>query len=557
MRRRLATLVTALVISVALAGCGGIPMSGSVKAGGAISDDVEVDPDFAPQGPRTGASQEDILSDFIAAATDPSSDYSVAREFLASTFAEDWEPDANTTIRSGQGTARRVSETEIDYALVTAASVGPDGRYTEGERASATLAFSFVKERDEWRINSAPPGIVLADDSFDNVFGEFALYFFDPTYRYLVPDVRWFPKRSSTSIRVVEALLGGQSSWLSNGALVTAFPAGTALGDGLVDVTSGVATVDLTEEARSASATERDRMRQQLSASIGTVASVVITIGGLPVTAPDTNTTASIANPQVEAAPLILREGAFGFGTAAETTPIPDLSDRVEALSPTAVALARGKQSAAVLAAGGVYSVSTDSESPVLVDSRGGLVAPSIDEAGLIWSAQQSSAASLRVFEPDGTAHDLATTLPADARVASIAVSRDGSRVLFYLTTSVSTQLVVYGIIRQDTIPVALGEPFPLPTDDGAAIGAAWLDNRTVATLSTATGSPDETVVTAVEIGGPTTVLGQLEGGRVVAGGNDGTTGLRVLTADGAIYRPRGTSWQRTGIDATLLATQQ
>jgi ABC-type glycerol-3-phosphate transport system substrate-binding protein len=102
-RRRLG-VAAALVGALFLAGCGGIPTSGNVEAGPPITDDVEIDFGFAPQGPRSGATQEEIVQDFVIAATNPQSDYQVAREFLSEDFESEWEPDAITTIRTGAGT---------------------------------------------------------------------------------------------------------------------------------------------------------------------------------------------------------------------------------------------------------------------------------------------------------------------------------------------------------------------------------------------------------------------------------------------------------------------
>jgi hypothetical protein len=550
--RRLSA-ATAIALTLLLAGCGGIPTSGNVEAGPGISEDAEIDLGFAPQGPRSGSTQEDIVQDFIIAATDPQSDYSVAREFLSEDFEAEWEPDAITTIRTGAGTVRRETDTSLVYSYTSAASINSDGLYTETEPASGSLELSFVKEGDQWRISDAPDGIVLSEDSFDNVFGEYPLYYFDPTYQYLVPDVRWFPNRTSTPIRVAASLMRGQTSWLAGGVLVSAFPAGTALGDGLVSVTSSVATVDLTEDARSASGIERERMRQQLAATLSTVSSVVLTIGGVQVET-QTGVASAVTNPPVEGAPLVLTEEGFGFVSNDDLTTIGQLSQKVVDLGATAATLARGKNSAAVLAPGGVFAVRSGAGEPLHVDSRADLVAPSIDNSGFIWSVPASNPSALRAFALDGTAYDVASTLQSDARMVSIAVSRDGARVLVYLATPIGPQLFVAGIVRAEGVPVGLGELSRLPVGAGVPIGATWVDDRTVATLSQ---SGTDTLATAVEIGGPTVSLGQVEGGRAIVGGNGGTDGLRVLGPEGQVYRPRGTSWQRTGVEAMLLATQQ
>ena len=553
-RRRPAALGLAVAALLALTACGGIPTGGPVTAGDLVGDDVELNIGFAPQGPREGAPQEEILLAFVNAATNPQGDYSVAREFLAENLTAEWDPDATTYIRNGVGAPQRTSETSFDYSITTAAVVDRDGRYSEGDPLIATLPFGFVKEGDEWRISSAPPGIVLSTDRFPRVFGEYALYYFDPTYQFLVPEIRWFPNRSSTSVRAVSALLAGQSNWLSNGALVSAFPPGTALGDGLVSIDSGVATVDLTDEARNSTAVERDRMRQQLSSSLATVASVTLTVGGIQLPTPDAGSNAAVVNPTVEAAPLVVRDNELGFVANDDLAPVAQISGKVGALAPRAVTLGRSKLAAAVLADAGVYSVRANMPEPLLVDGRPGLAAPSLDNSGFIWSVPESNASAIRVFELNGTEHEVTTSLPPDARVTSLSVSRDGTRLLLYLSTGSGPELLVAGIIRQQGLPTAIGETFALAAGSGAPIDAAWVDERTVATLS---GVGDSTEITSFEIGGPSGALGRLDGAVQIAGGRSGTDGLRVLTSDGEIYRTRGSSWQLTDATAQVLATQQ
>jgi len=553
-RRGRMALGLALGALLALTGCGGIPTGGPITAGDLVGDDVELDIGFAPQGPRTGAPQEEILQDFVNAATNPQGDYAVARQFLAENLTAEWDPDATTYIRSGVGAPQRTSETSFDYLITTAAYVDRDGRYFEGDPSSATLPFTFVKEGDEWRISSAPPGIVLSVDRFPLVFGEYALYYFDPTYQFLVPEIRWFPKRSSTSIRAVSALLAGQANWLSNGVLVSAFPAGTALGDGLVSISSGVATVDLTEEARDSTEAERDRMRQQLSSSLATVSSVILTVGGIQLPTPDAGSNAAVVNPTVEAAPLIVRDNELGFVTNYDLAPVAQISGKVGGLSPQAVTLGRGKLAAAVLAPGGVYSVRANVPEPLLVDGRPALTAPSLDNSGYIWSVPESNAAAIRVFELNGTEHEVTTSLPPDARVISLSVSRDGTRLLLYLSTGSGPELLVAGIIRQQGLPTAIGETFALRAGSATPIDAAWVDERTVATLSR---SGESTAITSFEIGGPSETLGSLDSATQITGGRNGRDGLRVLTSEGEIFRTRGSSWQLTEATAQVLATQQ
>jgi hypothetical protein len=548
-----ALMLSALV----LAGCGGIPTSGSPVTSNVIDDDFELEIGDAPQGPREGATQEEILTDFISAATNPQGDFQVARQFLAADFSTEWNPDEVVRVASGVGSAIPISDGVMDYTFSTFASVDNLGHYSEETSAeTATLRFTFALENDQWRISEAPPGIVVSESRFDNVFKQQALFFFDPSYRYLVPDVRWFPNQSSVSKRVVAALLAGPSTWLSGGVTLSAFPPGTALGPDSVSVVSGVARVDVTEEVMAASNTDRVRMRQQLSTSLSSVSSisnVEITVDGVSISVPASGDANANANPQVDPLPLVLREGEFGFSGSGDLTPIKVLSDRIVEVGARAVTLARGGTRAAVLGDGGVYAVGSGDAEPVPVDNRVGLVAPSIDNLGFIWSAQRSNAATLRAFEADGTKHDIASALRG-ARVIAMDVSRDGARIMLYLTTAGGPRLAYAGITRQDSVPTGLGEIQWLPVDEGIPVDAAWVDDRTIATLAR---SGSETTVTSWPLGGPSESLSSLEGGVSIVGGNDGTAGLRVLTNDGELFRLRATVWTKTGIDASLIATQQ
>jgi len=558
--RKPISVMSLLIAATLLVGCGGIPTGGNPVAGDPIDDDVEVEIGFAPQGPRPGSTQEEIVQDFLRAATNPQGDFAIAQQFLTAGFAEEWDPDASVLVRSSVGTTQAISETALDFSFTTSAFVDAEGRYKEQRDSNtATLNFQLVKVGEEWRISSAPDGIVLADGQLDDVFRKYGLYFFDPSYDYLVPDVRWFPNQTRVASRVVTQLLAGQSSWLGNGVLVSAFPAGTALGPDAVSISSGVASVDLTEEARSASNTDRDRMRQQLVtslASLSNVSSVVITVEGTPLSVPVSGTGAN-SSPGVEPLPLVGRtdvdEPEFGYVIADAISPIAVLSARILALEPRAVTLARGGKRAAVLGNGGVYSVSSGDAEPVLVDGRPGLVPPSIDNGGFIWSVPRSNAAALRAFTADGTRHTITSGLSSDARVISMDVSRDGARILIYLSIAGSPRLYVAGITRTDGVPTGLSELQLIPVGPGAPLDATWVDDSTVATLTT---DDNTTAVTAWIIGGPGESVGTLRGGKAIVGGNDGIDGLRVLTTDGEVYGPRGSSWQRTAT-ASFIATQQ
>lgn len=556
MRSRASAALLAGALVLALAGCVGIPTSGGVHDG-AIIDDQSA-PEFValPSDPVAGSSQEQILTDFMQAVTSPQNGYAVARKYLTTDLAKTWNPDASVIIRTGPFSRETTGPTTMTYSFSSKASVDELGQYKEEPQPSAqALTFAFVQEDGEWRISEAVDGIVLSESAFfDIAFRGQALYFFDPSYGYLVPDVRWFPSRQTSSRRVVEALLKGPSPWLQQ-AVTTAFPEATKSGE--VTTSSGSVTVDLSTEALNSNAEGKDRMRQQLVATLGT-SDVQITVGGLDLAIPSATSGRAVVDPRVDPAVLVGAGGtAFGFDGGTGIAPLAGLSAQVTAGGAVAATLASDKQTVAFLGVdGSVYAALAGDAAPTLIVQGPGLVAPSVDPFRFIWSAEAGSAATLSTWDVDGKVHELQSGLPADSSIVSLDVSRDGARLLVLLSTPVGPRLIVTGILRQENVPVALTEPLELAIGNEAPLDAAWVDDRTVAAVSA--DDDGSATVTAFEIGGPSVSLGRVEGARTIAGGNGGTDGLRVLDADGQIWRPRGSQgWVATGISATFLGTKQ
>lgn len=552
--RRAAAAVIAGTLALVLSGCIGIPTSGGVNDGAIIND--QDSPEFVPlpSDPVPGSSQEQILVDFMQAVSAPQGGYSVAKKYLTADLAQTWNPDASAIIRTGGLEIDQLDARTLSYSIMSRASVNELGQYRqERETSVQPLTFVFAQEKGEWRISQAADGIVLTQSAFNVAFREQALYFFDPSYAYLVPDVRWFPSRQTASNRVVTALLTGPSTWLQQ-AVTTAFPDATTLGEIATDATG--TTVDLSTEALTSTLQARDRMRQQLVATLGTP-NVSLTVRGLELATPDATGNRAVVNPLVDAAVLVGSDGpAFGLDGGTGVTPIAGLSDQVVAAGATAADLSSDRQSVAFLGTGGVVFVAlAGDDSATVIDDRPGLTVPAVDPFRFIWSAQASSAASLATFDLAGGVHEIQSGLPADASIVSMDVSRDGARLLLLLSTPVGPRLIVSGIIRQDNVPIKLGEPFELPVGAETPLDATWVDDTTVATVAS---DEDGAVMTAFEIGGPSTSLGRVQGALAIVGGNGGTDGLRALTSDGSVWRPRGSEgWVSTGISATFLATKQ
>ncbi|WP_166879231.1 LpqB family beta-propeller domain-containing protein [Salinibacterium sp. ZJ450] len=555
-RSRLTALRAGLVsiLLVALAGCVGVPMTGPVIAGDRVNDEDAPASVLLPQGPEKDADPQAILQGFIRAGTGPQGDYEVAREFLTGEIAETWKPNAGVTVsRAGSENYSQTSPTTLEYSVLPAATVDAHGRYAQSETMGPqVMQFSFAQVDGQWRISAAPDGVVLTGSAFEQIFKPYSVYYFDPTFSYLVPDLRWFPT-PSLARRIVVALLAGPTEWLAPG-VVTEFPNGTSIGPDGVRIEANRVIVDLSAEAGEADDERLQRMQLQLQHSLREVTSVTslsLSINQVDVVVPEIVPPGPAAEPDVDSRTLLSRDGEFGFYERGEIVPIEGISAAAASLGATSVTLDHSERYAAIGTPAGVYAA-TATGLPVLVDARPGLTDPAIDGQEMIWSAQTGSAASLITIDLAGTQHPIASQLPADASVHAIEVSRDGTRLAILLETDDITRLFVAAIVREGGVPTALGPPWELPLA-ADAVDATWADSTRVATLDAA---DSDYAVTLHAIGGLATSLGQLPFGSQLVGGN-GQDGLRVLGSDGLVFQPRGTGWQSTTINAEFLGTRR
>ncbi len=559
MRARLRTLVAttlAALTVVALTACAAIPTGGGVRTGQSVKDEAISGFELRPDRPVAGADQTAILRGFVAAGTGAQDDYGTAREFLAKGFAQKWNPRRGVTVLQGSGAIDRVADRELTYTLTASATVDADGEYTQAVRpTTSTLTFQFVREDGEWRIAYAPDGIILTPVSFESQFQQHALYFFDPTYRYLVPDERWFLARSSTSTRIASALLAGPSDWLK-GAVVSAFPEGTQLSLNAVTIENGSALVDLSSDALRASNDDRVRMREQLTrslASVASVSSVSITIEGATFSLPEQQGTQARLNPDVDPRPLVDRDDEVGYATAngrvAELG--GDESATIAALDPQSFSLAASGTVAAVGNASGVVVVR--GRDALRIDATEGLVPPTLDDLGFVWVGQGGDTGRVTAYGLGGDPHQVTTTLPR-GRLVSFQVSRDSTRALALIDTSDGPALYVMAIVRSgDRTPTGLGPPVRVQAATGDAVGAAWVNDSDVVSVGQTETGPE---VVRSTVGGQSATLPKPDGTAAsVTGGSGGSVLLRM--SDGTVLQSTGGRWDTTGVTADVLGTQR
>ena len=325
-----ARMILGLLVPLLLAGCVAIPTSGRVVAGGDVAQQgARAALRVTAAGPADGADERQVVEGFLAAVAGLD-DFVVARQFLAPE-ALSWRPGDQTvvhadvatfapTVRGGSdGTASLAVQVDV------VARIDEAGRYVEQVPTPEELEFDLVRLDGQWRIAGLPPGVLVAEVDAARVLRPFEVYFLDPTRRYLVPDVRWFPQLTQSATSLVRALLGGPSAPYLR-ALVSAAPAGTRLDLPTVQVVDGVATVDLTAEVLSADPEERALLQAQLRETLRAVpgvSSVTVTVDGSPLDPPD-------GPDLVAAAPLVVDPGVDDRPFVLGTLPVAeaDLGDR-------------------------------------------------------------------------------------------------------------------------------------------------------------------------------------------------------------------------------------
>lgn len=557
-RGRAAALFVALTLS--LAACTGLPTSGEVTAGlvpGEAPDETQTQ--FFPGAPTAGATAEQIVTGFIEAAISPVDSWETARLFLSRDLAASWRPEAGVTVDVADSRRAQVDEETgvVTVTLAPTATVDEHGSYTTAAAGPVELRFRVAQREDgEWRIVEAPDGIVLDRQSFPVVFRDHALAFFDPTWRYLVPDVRWFPQSGNTAAAIVGELVdGAPSPWLA-GSVASAFAQDIDLDNQAVPVdTDQVAHVELNSVAAGADDTALSRMMAQLDASLANtgVQGVRLTTGagGAPVDVDP----ADVGQTRPDSRALVLRAEEFGFLSGAELTPVDGLSATLLDIPAQiqAVSVAPDQKVAAVKLGTGLVARVTADGNVDTVDERPGQIDPLIDPFGYVWTAVGDQPGGVIAWNAELEQFPIEGAFPGVENVRAWAMSRDGSRIAA-LTSTAGQHLAVVASVRRDRngTPTALGPVMPVTELGQPGVAVAWIEDTRIGIVI---GDGEVTRVIEQQVGGPS-VMSEAPAGTVSIAFGTQDSAVRLLTDSGVMYTRRGSSWQQTGADVLVLATQ-
>jgi hypothetical protein len=286
-RRPLLAVLAAVAAALAVTGCVSMPSAGPVlsypvsqETGGQNGQNLQ----FSAQLPGAGWDPQQMVSGFLIAAA--ANQDQVAREYLAPAERKRWNPSQTTTTYVYQ---TRPNVLNPAPQPTVPQPVGTDGKKAGGPPPSAVVqvtgkiqailsikdgtyavpsasgpntsnpqSFTLVKTGGEWRISAPASVLLLTQAQFTDDYDLRNLYFFDPNYRYLVPDPVYVPLQASASTltsRLVDYLKTPPKDWLAGGATQTAFPTSTKVYTTLAD---GLATVNVTGTITKAQEAEAD-----------------------------------------------------------------------------------------------------------------------------------------------------------------------------------------------------------------------------------------------------------------------------------------------------------
>lgn len=547
--------LAAAAVAVTLTACGALPTSGPVNAGQPIADDSSAgDLVFLPDAPAKDATPQQIVEGFIAAGSGPRDNWAIAHLYLAPEFSSEWDPREGVAVYDpGERALTETAEDEFVLSLTPSAYVDATGEMSAtGESAALELTFQLAQQADgQWRITEAPQGIILDRNRFVTVFGSYSLQFFDPTWTYLVPDERWFPRQYAATRIAAELVNGGPSPWLV-GAVATAFTDAARLATLSVPQQLGVAAVSLQEGARSLDRTTLDRMQTQLEASLtqARVDQVDMLVDGQVLTAE-----ALTPRPtRVDTNPLVRTADDFGFLAGGAVVEIPGLSKSILALEATDIEVDADHTLAAVRDANGTV-LRVDADGADRVDLRPGLLPPSIDPAGYVWSVPQSSPGAVIAYGPDAAQVAIASAWPGASQILAQRVSRDGTRLAAVVRDGDRYALWVAGILRDRAqAPTGLGEKKVLAILPGPSTALTWTGSNELALTTTVQG--DARLFTQ-EVGGFSSASQRVVANVTTVAGGVQSGGIRVRDTAGELYAPRGSNWQQLASGILVLAVQQ
>ncbi len=503
-----------LALLVTLSACVSVPTSGPVeKIEGQQPECTNcINVDVAP--PAFGAGPEQIVEGYLRANSNFQPAYAVARQFLTRAAAERWSPENGVQIYAGN---TRVSGAQVTLSGRLVGVLGRDRSYTPRNQL-LEINFGLIQEDGEWRINTPPQGLLVAEFAFTSFYQPFNLYFVG-NGRSLVPDPIYLPtlgNQAGLASVLMRALLGGPSAWLKP-AVSTAIPTDTALSGDAVTISDGIATVPLSNAVEQLNDSQRSLLAAQVVYTLGQpqigIRAVRFTVDAQPFSIPggnpDTFEVSRDANfADLNPVPDVIGDQLYamrsrGVEQVNATSDIPDARPVPGPFGTGRLAV----QSMGVSLSGTDLVAVTDNGSG-LVQGRtsGGAVAsvlprvavrellrPQFSRFGEIWAIGERAGRQRLWVISGGRPAEVDAAVLREGRVKAFKVSPDGSRIGLIRTVNGRDELGLLRIVRSDRVSVDGWRPLQLNRSTtpnlSRLVDVAWADATNLIVLAGAAGN--------------------------------------------------------------------
>ena len=517
MRSRPLAVAAVVVVAALLAACSQIPSDGPVRSTGTSVPSPSSAPfDFNPPGPRTGAGPAEIVTGFLTALEANPVSTRVASQFLTDRAAAAGRPQRRTVLYQGRDVQAdpvqdSSTSTTVELRLTTPYALDAAGRW-DGPATDVDvegLALGLVRDAGEWRLSSVPNAMMVPLAYFQDHYARYALHFFDPSGRLLVPEPVYLPRGPQAATILVDHLLEGPRQ-PDRGVERTYFPRRTRLAVSVPIRSDGVAEVPLSDEVDELEGADLNRALAQLVwtlRQLPDVTAVRVTVGGRPLRLTGAGPTLDLDSAASYSPFVSYAEDALfsvdgdeveeirPFSRPARTTLVKLPVDR-----PTArLGVSLQATAAAVADVDGIvrtYPAGSGVDSPVGAGASitvGASLRPLWDWSRRVWLVDPAGGPGAVRVALGGRL----TTLPLrglpDVPVTAAALSRDGTRLVLALAPVAGrgARLVLTRVLRasdESGTPVRLSDARQIATQSPLkrVLDLAWRDGTQVAVLSRA-----------------------------------------------------------------------
>jgi len=556
-RRTQKAISAAFVAALLITGCAKLPIFATNQIGPEVLTQEHKDSlYYSPTGPVSNSNQLQILNGFLYAGNGPQDDYAVARQYLTVKFSSKWQPAQETLILNGQFKVLQNSGTKIRIRVNYDAEVNADGIYRDTKGSSRVLEYHLIEANGEWRISSAPNLTALNQANFGVLFKSVPIYFWDHSFSYMIPDLRWFPTKASLPTKLTNALIKGAAPWLSP-AVQNLLPAGTKLNINSVTVSSGTATIDFNANALKIPNWKRPYLKSQLMATLGAVdgvSQISISIARNV----QTTGTGPNGNPEMHSGlPILLNSNGLSQLAGSSMFAMGGTDALVRSSYARDFALSADEGKLAILGNGKIslFSLVILAGKEQVIDRRTLLLPPTFDAFDALWTASRAKGATIKVTDTSGSIVYLPNPYGKSVAIDQIAISQEGSRLLvrhsFYNGSSVD----VFPIVRdKDHKVVGLAPALQLPQFGHSVQYVGWKDRNVVSAL--VTDSLGTQSVWQLELGGLVTIGKPTV--QAVAALTSTSGSQYYLDRYGDVYVANGLGWDKVqaGISSIRMAGQ-